>query len=66
MRLSCVGSFVPTALVLTNVFGVVDWFVRLDEDVSRLEGHHQRSLLSVKAFKNHLQVHKLVFLLLTI
>lgn len=53
-------------VLLTSVSGVVDGFVRLDEDVSRLEGHHQRPLLGVEAFKDHLQVHKLVLLLLAI
>lgn len=66
-RVSRVYSFVCAALVLlTSVSGVVDGLVRLDEDVSRLEGHHQRPLLGVKAFKDHLQVHVLVLLLLTI
>lgn len=56
-----------TALVLlTSVSGVVDGLVRLDEDVSRLEGHHQHPLLGVKAFKDHRQVHKLVLLLLRV
>lgn len=53
-------------LVLTSVSRVVDGLVCLDEDVSRLEGHHQRPLLGVKGPEGHLQVHKLVLLLLTI
>lgn len=62
----CVCLFVCAALVfLTSVSRVVDGFVRLDEDVSRLEGHHHHLLLAMKGPKDHLQVHKLVLLLLT-
>lgn len=53
-------------VVLTSVSRVVDGFVRLDEDIPTLEGHHQCPLLSVEAPKDHRQVHKLVLRLLTI
>lgn len=55
-----------TVVFLTSVSRVVDGFVRLDEDVARLEGHHYCPFLSVKAPIDHFQVHKLVLLLLTI
>lgn len=51
---------------LTGVAGVVDGFVRLNEDVPRLEVHHQHPLLRVEAPKVHRQVHKLVLLLVAV
>lgn len=49
--------------VLTRVSGVVDGFVRLDEDVPGVKGHHQHPLLGVEAAEVHLQIHKLVLFL---
>ncbi len=52
--------------VLTSISRVVDGLIRLDEDVSRVKGHHEHSLLRVEVLKVHLQIHKLVPLLLAI
>lgn len=62
----CTECVCPALVLLTRVSGVVDGLVRLDEDVPRLEGHHQHPVLGVEAFKDHLQVHELVLLLLTV
>lgn len=52
--------------VLTSISRVVDRFVRLDEDVSGVKGHHNYPLLCVEAPKVHRQIHILVMLFLPI
>lgn len=52
--------------ILTGISRVVDGFVRLDEDVPRMKGHHHCPCLRVEALKLHLQIHKLVLGLLAI
>lgn len=58
--------FASTSDVLTSISGVIDGFVRLDEDVSGVKGHHQHRLLRVEATEVHPQIHKLVLLLIAI
>lgn len=54
------------SFALTGVPRVIDGLVCLDEDVSRVKGHHKQPLLNVEALKVHLQIHKLVLLLFAI
>lgn len=58
--------FASTSEVLTGISGVIDGFVRLDENVSGVKGHHQHRLLRVEAAEVHPQIHKLVLLLVAI
>lgn len=58
--------FSSASAVLTSISGVIDGFVRLDEDVSGVKGHHQHRLLGVEATEVHPQIHKLVLLLVAI
>lgn len=60
------GGWYESSSLLTSVSRVIDGFVCLDEDVSRVKGHHEYPLLIVEALKVHLQMHKLVLLLFTI
>lgn len=65
-RTNGMSFIICSLLILTGISRVVDGFVRLDEDVPRVKGHHHCPCLSVEALKLHLQIHKLVLGLLAI
>lgn len=51
---------------LTGITWIVDRFVCLDEDVPRVKGQHQYSLLHVDSPKGHFQSHKFIILIFAI